>query len=69
LNTIDVNFDFFSVVDRPERPLALITYDEKEKAIRIPLVDQKERVTGKRLVYKLKGDYFVFTGIETILAK
>jgi hypothetical protein len=64
LNAIDVNFDFLSVVDRPERPLALITYNEKEKVIRIPLVKDNGRVTRQRLLYKLQGNYFTFTGIE-----
>lgn len=64
LNAIDVYFDFFSVVDRPERPLTLITYDEKQKVIRIPLVNDNGQVTRQGLLYKLQDDYFTFTGIE-----
>jgi hypothetical protein len=65
LNTIDVDFDFFSVVDRPERPLELITYDEKQKIIYIPVVDEKGQVTKKNILYQLKGSYFKYIGIET----
>lgn len=65
LNRIDVSFDFFSVIDRPERPLALITYDEKLKIIYIPVVDDKEQVTNKNILYQLKDQYFEFIGVET----
>jgi hypothetical protein len=65
LNRIDVEFDFFSVVDRPERPLELITYAEKEKIVYIPVVDSKGQVTKKNILYQLKGNYFEFIGIET----
>jgi hypothetical protein len=64
LNEIQVNFDFFSVVDRPERPLELITYNDKEKIIYIPVVDQHEQVTNKSMLYQLKGGYFEYIGIE-----
>jgi hypothetical protein len=47
LNTINVNFDFFSVVDRPERPLPLITYDDNQKVIRIPLVKDDGQLPDK----------------------
>jgi len=65
LHTIDVSFDFFSVVDRPERPLELITYDNKQKIVYIPVVDNKGQVTTKNILYQLKGDHFEFTGIKT----
>ena len=68
LNRIDVEFDFFSVVDRPE-PLALIAYDDKRKIIYVPVVDDKEQVTKKNLLYQLKGNYFEFIGIETGMRK
>lgn len=64
LNRIDVNFDFFSVADRPERPLELITYDEKNKVLYIPVVSEKGEVSAKNLVYELKTDGFVYTGVE-----
>lgn len=61
---IDVSFDFFSVVDRPERPVELITYDDKQKKVYIPVVNNKAEVTKKKIVYQLKDGYFEFTGIE-----
>ncbi|MDJ1498583.1 hypothetical protein QNI19_36955 [Cytophagaceae bacterium DM2B3-1] len=69
LNKIDVDFDFFSVVDRPERPLELINYDHKRKIIYIPLVNDKGQVTKKNLLYQLKDRYFEFIGIETGMRK
>lgn len=65
LNSIEVPFDFFSVVDRPERPLELITYDNKKKMINIPLVDKDDQVTNKNLQYQLKGNYFEYIGIDS----
>ncbi|QMW06171.1 hypothetical protein [Spirosoma foliorum] len=65
LNRIDVGFDFFSVVDRPERPLELITYDDKRKIVYIPVVDDQGKVSKRNILYQLKGSYFEFIGIET----
>ncbi|WP_133055330.1 hypothetical protein [Niastella koreensis] len=65
LNSIDVSYDFFSVVDRPERPLELITYDDKLNIIYIPVVNDKDQVTKKNILYQLKDGYFEFIGIET----
>ena len=65
LNKISVEFDFFSVVDRPERPLELIGYDEKKNIIYIPVVDNNGKVSNKNILYQLKGSYFEFIGIET----
>jgi hypothetical protein len=64
LNKIDISFDFFSVVDRPERPLELITYDDRLKIVYIPLVNENGVVSEKNLIYQLKDNYFVFVGIE-----
>jgi hypothetical protein len=63
LNKIDVPFDFFSVKYQPERPLELITYDNKQKIISIPVVNDKGQVTRKYILYQLKDHYFEFTGI------
>jgi hypothetical protein len=65
LNRIDVEFDFFSVVERPERPLELITYDDKQKIIYVPVVGDKGRVTNRNIQYQLKDKYFEFIGIES----
>lgn len=47
----------------------LITYDDKQKLIYIPVVDEKGQVSKKRIVYQLKGSYFEFIGIETGIQK
>jgi hypothetical protein len=64
LNTIKVDYDFFSVVDRPERPVAVIKYDEKLKIIYIPVVNQKKQVTDKNFIYQFKDNYFEYTGVK-----
>jgi hypothetical protein len=64
LNEIDVRFNFFSVVDRPERPLRLIKYDKDKKIIYIPIVLENGKVTDRYILYQFKGQYF-----EHILTK
>ena len=58
VSSIDVNFDFFSVVDRPERPLKLIKYDKDLKTIYIPIVYENGKVTDRFILYKFTGQYF-----------
>lgn len=58
LNEIEVYFDFFSVVNRPERPLRLIKYDPNKKIISIPVVLENGKVTDRYILYQFKGKYF-----------
>jgi len=58
LNSIDVFFDFFSVIDRPERPVELIKYDQKNKIISIPVIEENGKVTDDFIIYKFNGKYF-----------
>jgi len=55
---ISIEFDFFTVVDRPERPLKLIKYDKNKKIIYIPVVYEDGKVTDKFIQYKFNGKYF-----------
>ncbi len=57
-NTLNFGFDFFSVVDRPERPIKLIYYDDKTKIVKIPVVDEDGKVTSKFIIYQYTGKYF-----------
>ena len=57
-NELGFDFDFFSVVDRTERPVKLIDYNPTEKTISIPVVWEGGKVTSKRIVYKFTGQYF-----------
>jgi len=57
LNEINVGFDFFSVIDRPERPVRLIKYDPKKKIVYIPIVYADGKVTDKYIVYQFTGQY------------
>ncbi|HEV8283176.1 MAG TPA: hypothetical protein VGQ09_02635 [Chitinophagaceae bacterium] len=58
VNSIDLEFDFFSVADRPERPVKLIKYDANKKIIYIPIVYEDGKVTGRFILYQFKGQYF-----------
>ncbi|UUV21306.1 hypothetical protein [Paenimyroides aestuarii] len=62
LEHIHVEFDFFSVVDRPERPVELITLENN--MLKIALVDEQQNVTNKNLIYEWNGDVFVYKGIR-----
>ena len=55
---INVPFDFFTVVNRPERPLKLIKYDDTKKTLSIPIVYENGKVTNRFIVYKFNGKYF-----------
>lgn len=52
-------FDFFSVADRKERPLRLITFDDHEKLFKLPIVLENGKVTEKQITYKFDGSFFV----------
>lgn len=58
VNSIDTYFDFFSVVERPERPLRLIKYDKEKKIIYIPIVIENGKVTNRYILYQFNGKYF-----------
>jgi hypothetical protein len=55
---ISVELDFFSVVDRPERPVRVIKYDKTKKIIYIAVVHEDGKVTDKFIQYKFNGKYF-----------
>jgi hypothetical protein len=63
-NTLGFGYDFFSVVNRKERPVKLILYDKETKTIKIPVVIEDKdfksgKVTGKFINYKFDGAYFL----------
>jgi hypothetical protein len=63
-NTIRFAYDFFSVVDHPERPIRLFSYNEGKRSFRFPVVieDSKTpqgRVTNRFITYRFDGKYFV----------
>lgn len=62
LSQISVEYDFFSVVDRPERPVELITLNNN--TLKIALVDDNQNVTSKNLIYEWNGDAFIYKGIK-----
>ena len=65
--TVGFAFDFFSVVDHPERPVKLFFYDANKKEFRFPVVIEdpdvpQGRVTDKLIRYRFDGKYFVKVG-------
>lgn len=63
-NEVGFAYDFFSVSDRPERPIKLFFFDEKKKEFRFPVVIEDDktpqgRVTDKFITYRFNGKYFV----------
>jgi hypothetical protein len=63
-DSLGFEYNFFSVVDREERPVKLIKYDKKTQTLKIPVViNDKEfpngKVTDKFISYKFDGAYFV----------
>lgn len=62
---IDVPYNFFSVVDRPERPVKLIWYDTQQKALYLPVVDQQGQIINRNLRYQLRNGLLKFIGTVT----
>jgi hypothetical protein len=63
-NSISISYNFFSVVDRKERPVELILFDKKTNVLKIPVVIESKKfmngeVTDKFIKYKFNGTYFV----------
>ncbi len=63
-NSISFGYDFFTVVDRKERPIKLFTCDTAKRSFSFPVVIEDEktpqgRVTKKRITYRFDGKYFV----------
>lgn len=53
-----IEYDFFSVVDRPERPVRLIKYDSEAKTIDIPIVSEQDKISNRFIRYIFNGNYF-----------
>ena len=66
-NSISFSYDFFSVVDRPERPIKLFKFDAANRSFTFPVVIEDEktpqgRVTDKVIRYRFEGNHFVKVG-------
>ncbi len=64
-NCVSFEYDFFSTVDHPERPIRLFFFDESAKSFRFPVVVEDKkflnggRVTDKFITFRFNGKYFV----------
>jgi hypothetical protein len=66
-NTLNFEYDNFSVIDRTETQGRLITFDAKTRTLKIPVVIKDEefpdgRVTDGVIRYRFTGKYFVKVG-------
>jgi hypothetical protein len=66
-NTLSFEYDSFSVLDRTDLPKKLISFEEKTRTLKIPLVIKDEeypegRVTTRSISYRFDGRYFVKVG-------
>jgi len=62
-NSVGFAYDFFSVVDHPERPVKLFFCNEADKIFKFPVVIEDDktpqgRVTNQYITYKFDGKYF-----------
>ena len=58
-NSLRISYDFFSVADRPERPVRLIRYDTKNKEITIECVSDEEKILPNcYTIYQFNGTHF-----------
>lgn len=64
-NSLSVYYDFFSVVDRPERPVAVIRYDSKKKIITVSETNENEQIIPEYKQYIFNGRYFEHQVIKT----
>lgn len=63
-NSVSFSYDFFTVEDRPERPVRLFDFNEAKREFRFPVVIEDEktpqgRVTNKFITYRFNGTHFV----------
>ena len=63
-DSVGFGYNFFSVVDRPERPIRLFVFDKKSNTFKFPVIIEDEkfpngRVTDKFISYRFNGTYFV----------
>jgi hypothetical protein len=61
---IGFEYNFFSAVNRKERPIKLIQFDDRSGTVRIPIVlikkdDEIGTVTNRFINYRFNGSYFV----------
>ena len=64
VDSVGFGYDFFSVVDRKERPIKLFEFNEVKKEFKFPIVVEDEetpqgRVTNKFITYRFNGTHFV----------
>jgi hypothetical protein len=57
-NSILIEYDVFSLVNRPKRQIKLIKYDAYKNIIYIPIIWEKRKLTNKYIRYQFTGQYF-----------
>ena len=62
IDQISVEYDFFSVIERNERPVELIKLEKNE--LKVALVKEDLQVTNKNLTYEWNGALFTYIGVK-----
>ena len=57
-SSIYIEYDFFSVVDRPERSIKLLFYNEEDQIIKLPVIVDYGKVSKKLQTYQFNRKYF-----------
>jgi hypothetical protein len=60
-NSIHVSYDLFKLTEKTDHS---IVFDEAAKELKIPLVDAKDKMTSKNIVYTFNGEDFERSGIK-----
>jgi len=58
---IHVDYNLFLLTDKTDRS---ISFEESKKELKIPLVDEKGKMTTRNIVYKFNGTYFEWNSVE-----
>lgn len=64
-NSLDLAYDFFSVLDNSERPFAAFHYDPKKKIISISTTNDKGQIVPGYQYYQFNGKYFEFNQVKS----
>ena len=59
-NSLCVYYNFYTVIDRPERPIDLIKFKPNDSTLFIPVVKNYDTVTTRYLRYPFNGQFFAY---------
>lgn len=57
-HTVNLYYNFYSVVNRKERPIRLIKFNKKRKVLSLPIINKNDSVTKKYTHTAFNGQFF-----------